>query len=149
MEQYVNAKEYVDTVFVPLLPFHLSNDANLEKDSFQREALTAFLHELEKELTGRVMLTPSYNYIKAADKEQEIKRINSWVDDIEIQPFYHIFYLTFDSTWKKNEQSLRGTLIWLPGTTDGSMQSKEMQSIIRSQVEQVSELVRSYWQDNE
>ncbi|SDQ54689.1 Protein of unknown function [Virgibacillus subterraneus] len=147
LHQYVNAKEYVDTIIIPLIPFQLSNDSVLEKDAFQREVLVAFSYELEKELTGRVLLTPNYNYLKSSHKDQEIVRINSWIDDIEQQPFNHIFYVTFDSTWKKNEQGMRGTLLWLPGVSDGTLQSNEMHSIIRSNVEQVSELIRSYWKD--
>ncbi|MFB4169209.1 DUF2487 family protein [Virgibacillus sp. JSM 102003] len=149
LQQYVNAKEYVDTIIVPLLPFQLSNESLLEKDAFQCEVLIAFSQELEKELTGRVLLTPNYHYLKSSKREQEINRINSWMDDMEQQPFNHVFYVTFDSTWKKNEQALNGTLIWLPGITDGTLQSNEMHSIIRSNVEQVSELIRSYWKDKD
>lgn len=147
LQQYVQAKEYVDTILMPLLPFHFSYDSDLEKASFQGEALTVFLDEIEKELTGRVMLTPSYNYLKFSDKKKEVDRINEWVADASTQPFKEIFFVTFDSKWKQVEKSLDGTLLWLPGIKSGDLYSKEMYAVIRDQVEQVSELIRSYWQE--
>ncbi|RYG73602.1 DUF2487 family protein [Lentibacillus lipolyticus] len=148
LQQFIQAKEYVDTAVVPLLPFQLSNDAKLDKDAFQSEALTVFLRELEKELTGRVMLIPEYHYVKTADKEAELDRIRNWMNDIQAQPFHHVFFITSDSSWKKHEQALPGTMIWLPITSDESADPGRMQSIIREHVQQVSELIRSYWKDS-
>lgn len=147
LQQYINSKEYVDTIIIPLLPFQLSHESDLAKDAFQREVLVLFFNELEKELAGRVLRIPSYNYIKSADKGKEIIRIQTWLDDIKKQPFDKIFFVTFDSSWKKIEQTIPGTLLWLPGTTSGDINSKEMQTTIRSQVDQVSELIRSYWEE--
>ncbi|WP_077326673.1 DUF2487 family protein [Virgibacillus siamensis] len=145
LEQYLSAKEYIDTMIIPLLPFQLSQDSDVTKDAFQREVLEAFSTELEQELTGRVILTPTYNYLKTADKQSEIDRINTWTEDMNSQPVNHVFFTTFDSSWKKVEQAVPGTLLWIPGITDGEIDSKEMQRLIRSQVEQVSELIRTYW----
>ncbi|MFD2760856.1 DUF2487 family protein [Lentibacillus juripiscarius] len=147
LQQFIQAKEFVDTAIVPLLPFQLSNDASLEKDAFQSEALSVFLRELEKELTGRVMLAPNYHYVKTADKESELDRIGKWIDDVQAQPFRHVFFITSDSGWKKNEQALPGTMIWLP-VTGGESDQGTMQTVIREHVQEVSELIRSYWKDD-
>lgn len=145
LEKYVEAKEYIDTLLVPLFPFDFSSDTNLAKNAFQIEVLSVFLNELEKELTGRVVLSPHYHYLKSAQKEIEIERLNNWVADAKKQPFEHVFFITFDTTWKKEESAMAGTLLWLPGTQSGDIQSKETAAIIRGQVEQVNELIRSYW----
>ncbi|MFD1360552.1 DUF2487 family protein [Lentibacillus salinarum] len=145
LQQYRHAKEYVDTMIIPLLPFQLSHDENLEHNAFQREMVSAFTRELEKELSGRVMLSPDYSYLSSADKEAERERIHTWVTDIQFQPFGHVFFVTFDSEWKKVEQALEGTLIWLPAIVEESMKSSEIQSIIRGQVQEVTKLIRSYW----
>ncbi|QKY69197.1 YpiF family protein [Lentibacillus sp. CBA3610] len=145
LQQYVQAKEYVDTIIIPLLPFQLSNDSNLEKDAFQSEILSVFNRELEKELTGRVLLAPNFHYLTSADKEAEMERVHTWVEDIQTQPFHHVFFVTSDSGWKKVEQSLQGSLIWLPATATESMKASDIQSVIRSQVKEVTELIRSYW----
>ncbi|WP_373896165.1 YpiF family protein [Virgibacillus natechei] len=148
IKKYIDAKEYIDTILAPLIPFHLSNDNDLEKSAFQAEILSVFSSEIEKELTGRVLLTPVYYYLKSAGNEGEIERINTWIEDIHKQPFTHVFFITFDSGWKKDEQALNGDLIWLPGIHSGDLHSKEMRAVIRDQVEQVVDLIRSYWKDS-
>lgn len=145
IKQYNQAKEFVDTILVPLIPFHLSNDNELEKSAYQSEILSILTNEIENELSGRMMLTPAYHYLKNANKENEVERINTWVEDIQMQPFNYVFFVTFDSTWKRNEQALNGSLVWLPGIHSGDLHTKEMQAVIRDQVEQIGELIRSYW----
>ncbi|MFZ3578160.1 YpiF family protein [Virgibacillus sp. DJP39] len=143
--QYIQAKEYVDTIIVPLSPFHLSDDTDIPKSAFKGEVLSILTNEIEKELTGRIVLTPSYNYLKNADKEQEVARLNEWIEDSTKQPFSNTFFITFDSSWKKHEQSLKGTLLWFPGIQSGDLSSREMHGVIHDQVGQISELIKSYW----
>lgn len=145
LNQYKQAKEYIDTILIPLVPFHLSNDNTMEKSAFQSEVLSVFTNEIENELSGRIMLTPNYSYLKSADQEMEVERLNTWVDDLQKQPFNHVFFVTFDAAWKKNEQAMQGTLVWLPGLHSGDLHNKEMHALIRDQVEQIGELIRSYW----
>ncbi|MGM8365352.1 DUF2487 family protein [Virgibacillus sp. W0181] len=146
LKKYVTAKEYVDTVLVPLSPFHYSDESHFDKSALQREALFIFSNEIEKELSGRILLSPDYNYIKSNSLQLETQRLNSWVEDARKQPFNHIFFITFDLNWKKYEQALEGHLLWLPGI-QGDLHSKEMITVIRGQVEQLGELIRTYWQD--
>ncbi|GAB3066113.1 YpiF family protein [Virgibacillus ainsalahensis] len=142
---YMEAKEYIDTLLMPLIPFQFSNDSELDKNTFQNELLSVLSNEIEKELTGRIMLTPNYYYLKSSNKENEIDRINSWVEDVKNQPFTNIFFVTFDAAWKKEEQALEGTVLWLPANQSGDLYSKEMHQLVRGQVEQISELIRAYW----
>lgn len=145
LERYTEAKEYIDTLLVPVLPFQFSDDAQLGKSAFQMEVMLVFINELERELMGRVLLAPPYNYLKRANKTTEIQRLSMWIEDAQQQPFEHVFYITFDGTWKKEEQSLKGTLLWLPVPQSGDIYSKEIVTMIRDQVEQVGELIRSFW----
>jgi len=146
LSQYKKAKEYVDTLLIPLIPFQLSNDKTCEKEAFQREVLSLFAHEVEKELKGRIILTPSYNYISTKETlGDEVERLNSWIDHCHTQPFQYTFPVTFDSHWKKHEKDIEGTLLWFPGLASGDLESPEMQSVIKSQVKQIVELIRTYW----
>lgn len=145
LEKFIPAKEYVDTLILPLLPFQLTEEDDLGKMAFQCEVLTIFVTELEKELAGRVLLTPSYYYNKKASKKAEVERVNGWVDDALNQPFEHVFFITFDAKWKKEEKDLKGSLLWLPSNHSVGINSKEMVMIIRDQVAEVGELIRSYW----
>ena len=40
--QYIKAKEYIDTLVIPLVPFHLSNDQEIAKHAFQTEVLSLY-----------------------------------------------------------------------------------------------------------
>jgi hypothetical protein len=145
LEKYEDAKEYIDTLLIPLVPFQLGDDEASKKAAFQEEVMQIFAREIEQELSGRVMLLPSYIYLKSSDLEMEVSRLNEWRKDASEQPFHHIIFLTFDSAWKKHESKLEGELLWLPGMHTGDIHSKEMQTIMRDQIGQVSEIIRSYW----
>lgn len=143
--KYVQAKEYIDTLIIPLEAFHLSQESNLEKDAFHREVLGIYTNEIEKELSGRVLLAPTYAYLKSSNLDNEVARLNSWIKDVKTQPFTSIFVITFDNAWKKVEKDLDCHLLWLPGMKPGNIKSEDAVKLIRSQVEQISELIRSYW----
>src|SRR5690625_1194810 len=145
IKKYIPAKQYIDTIIIPLQAFQLSEDSSLEKDAFQREVLSIYAQEIEKELSGRIMLTPTYNYLKFTNMESEMNRLNEWIENIETQPFKTIFVMTFDNSWKKVEKDLNCNLLWLPGIKSGNIKSEETILVIRNQVEQISELIRSYW----
>jgi len=146
-EKYIQAKEYIDTILMPLIPFQMSNnDEESEKSAAQAEIMTVFANEVEKELTGRIMLAPSYYYLKSSNKATEAERMNKWMEKINEQPFSHIILLTFDPGWKKHEQELDGNLLWMPAVHAGEIKSKEMQRIIREQVGQTIELIRGLWE---
>lgn len=145
IEKYVEAKEYVDTVVIPIQSFQLSDDTQLVKDTFAGEVLSIYANEIEKELSGRVLLTPAYTYNKTTDLEIEVQRLNNWIKDIKEQPFKHVFLLTLDMNFKKVEKDLDGNLLWFPGLQPTDLQSQEAVQMIRSQIEQISELIRSYW----
>ncbi|CDO02046.1 TPR repeat protein [Oceanobacillus picturae] len=143
--QYMEAKDFIDSVLIPLVPFQVSDDNTLPSSTFQSEVIQILANEIEKELTGRVLLTPPLHYLKNTNKETEVSRLNQWVQDVKQQPFEHVFFLTFDSGWKKLEKDLDGTLLWLPGSKSGNLQSAEMRAVIKDQVDQLGELIRSYW----
>lgn len=145
MEKYIEAKEFVDTLLIPLSPFKMGDDTSLEKDAFQQEVLHLFVHEIEQQLAGRLLLIPSYMYLKDADKKSEAERIQLFLEDAQKQPIEHVFYITFDASWRKHEKDLQGNVLWVPSVQTGDLKSKEVQSLIKDQVEQLSEYIRSYW----
>ena len=145
LDKYLQAKEYVDTIILPVQAFHMSDEKQLKQDAFNNEVLAIYAAEIEKELSGRVLLTPTYHYLKSADFSAEIERLTSWVKELETQPFENIFIFTFDKELKKVEKDFPCELIWFPGMKIGDVRSKEAGKLIRNQVEQISELIRAYW----
>lgn len=145
LERYVQAKEYIDTIVMPLIPFNLSDDKDALKKANQNEILTIIINEIESELSGRVMLIPNYYYLSTASKNSEVERINDLNINLSTQPFEHSFFITFDTEWKQHEKNLDGNLLWMPGLQSGDIHSKEVALLIRDYVSQICELIRSYW----
>lgn len=144
LEKYKEAKEYIDTVIIPLQKFQIENEKKLVDEAFQREVLFLFSQEIEKELSGRVLLTPEFNYI-TSQVDEEIGRLNKWIDQLNTQPFKTVILLTFDPEWNKFNSDVNGQVVWVPGIQAGDINSPEMKTIIKSQVQQISELIRSFW----
>ncbi|WP_096270454.1 DUF2487 family protein [Paucisalibacillus globulus] len=145
MELYVGSKEYIDTAIIPILPFQMSQEGNLSKSTSKREILSIFATEIENELSGRLLLIPNYYYLEYGDKVEEMERLNKWTKEIQAQPFKHVFVLTFDSGWKRYEKDMSANLLWLPGFQAENPNSDELRQMIRGQVSDVVELIRSYW----
>ncbi|WP_010095897.1 YpiF family protein [Ornithinibacillus scapharcae] len=145
IQTYLGSKEYIDTAIIPIIPFQLSRESEIGKSTSKREILSIFATEIEKELSGRVLLVPNYYYLEFGDKEAEAKRLNDWTKELFTQPFKHVFILTFDSGWKRHEKELDANLLWLPGFQVEDPNSVETIQMIRGQVADVVELMRSYW----
>ncbi|MFD1065238.1 DUF2487 family protein [Oceanobacillus locisalsi] len=145
LQKYEQAKEYVDTVIVPLAPFQIGALDASAKQADQYDVLTLLSRELEKELMGRIMLTPIYTYMNTAEKSEEAERLNKWSSHLKEQPFNHILYISFDPAWRKVADSLDGEFIWLPSIPLKDADSGAVKGLIRDQTMQTAELVKSFW----
>ncbi|MDC3415367.1 YpiF family protein [Aquibacillus salsiterrae] len=145
LEQFIEAKEYVDTLLIPLSPVSINGDEQGKKVVFQGELLQIFCNEIEKYYTGRIFLFPPYYYLVNGSYQNEVERLNKWVGAAKEHPFEHVFFLTFDHFWKKQEKNIDGHLLWFPTMTSGDLHSKENQSLIKEQIEQIKQLITSYW----
>ncbi|MFQ3542991.1 DUF2487 family protein [Halobacillus rhizosphaerae] len=142
--QYLPEKSYVDTLLIPLIPFNPAAEEQMVHQAFQRELNQIFMNVIEKEFRGRIFLSPDYYYLHGGI-EEELERVNEWVDRFSEQPYQYIFLFTFDPKWKKIERELNGNLIWIPGMKDGNIQSTEIQSFVKEQADQITELIQGYW----
>ncbi|WP_040981380.1 DUF2487 family protein [Oceanobacillus jeddahense] len=145
LQKYEQAKEYVDTVIVPLAPFQVGALEASAKQADQYDVLTLFARELEKELMGRIMLTPTYTYITTAEKSEEVERINKWTRHFKEQPFKQVLYISFDPSWRKIANDLEGEFIWLPSIPLKDADPAAVKGMIRDQTMQTAELVKSFW----
>ncbi len=148
MDMYVQAKEYVDTFLVPFVPYSFSrSDEDTKRLALHAELMDIFVNEIEKQYKGRIFLTPSYSYLLDGDYSEEIPKLNKLVDHAQANGFKHILFLTFDNKWKKRESKLHGHLIWVPAGQTRDLESEEAQNMIRTQIDQVMELITTYWQE--
>ncbi|MDX8046129.1 DUF2487 family protein [Gracilibacillus sp. S3-1-1] len=142
---FFQEKEYIDTLCIPLVPIDLSSEHEATKLADQATTLQIMTDELERNFTGRIMISPAYTYVRTGDYEKESIHLNQWTSLFSNQHFKHVFLLTYDVNWKKNEQLLDQQLLWLTHTTIDDYQSSETKKWVNNQVAQISELIRSYW----
>ncbi|MDL4840812.1 YpiF family protein [Aquibacillus rhizosphaerae] len=145
IKQYIEVTEYVDTLLIPLMPFTMNMDKQVEKIVVQGELIKIFSSELERRFKGRIFLTPSFTYLSESDKGNGVEQLNKWVEEAMDNPFKHVFFLTFDAQWKKFESKMNGNLLWFPSVQSGDLNSEATKSMIKDQISQVMELIRSYW----
>lgn len=144
VKQYEEAKEYVDTLIIPLVPFDfLGEDSS--KTALQNEVMTIFVGEIEQNLTGRIFQFPHYFYLENKNLADEVTRINEWIINNNNEFIKHVILLTFDSSWKKFEEDLEGDLLWVPAIYSGDLESKETREIMGDQINELIKLIQSYW----
>ncbi|GAA0458961.1 DUF2487 family protein [Alkalibacillus silvisoli] len=147
VQSYTQAKEYIDSAVMPLIPFSFSDDDELTKLSFQHEVMQIYMTQIEKQLKGRVFLLPVYNYLKQNTLTDEYERLASVVGQIQEQPFKYVFLFTFDKKWRKYSSELDAELIWLPAPQQSDLNQVETQQLVQSQVAEIEELIKEQWND--
>ncbi|MCM2531834.1 YpiF family protein [Neobacillus pocheonensis] len=147
VETYLNEKEYVDTAVIPL--YSVSFGDEMKQSAAMAEFITLLTFHLERQFTGRLLLIPPFTYIKNEKSDIVINELKKWEEYIEESEFKHIFYITSESEWKLHEESLTGSLIWIPSIPLEHMNESQKMSIIDSQVKQLLNLFTRKWHEIE
>lgn len=145
LELFYQSKEYIDTLCVPLIPIQLNSESTALRLAYQKQTMQILINELERNFTGRIMLSPTYTYLYDNDYESESNRLQTWTSQLAGDSFHHIFLLTNDVNWKKHENHLDGNLLWLTAPSIDTINSDQMKQFIADQTKQISELIKSYW----
>ncbi|UCZ54793.1 YpiF family protein [Bacillus shivajii] len=146
MDMYLQAKEYVDTAVIPLVPVEWGKDP---KGVVSMGEFTAILvDELERQFKGRVFQMMPFTYLKSEDDDQRVQRLKDWDLHLFENGFKHIVYVTSDGDWKKHEGSLTDMLIWIPSLSLESMDDKYVKQIIDQQMKQILPLITNKWQED-
>jgi hypothetical protein len=146
IETYLTAKEYVDTAVLPLQP--VSFGADMKQSASSTEFITLLTSYLERQFTGRLLLIPSFTYLKSEKGEEVLQKLKKWEEDIVTSEFKHIFYITSDSDWKLYENELSGTVLWLPSLPLEHLNDSQKISMVESQVNQLLGLFTRKWHEN-
>ncbi|WP_019154290.1 YpiF family protein [Robertmurraya massiliosenegalensis] len=147
IDMYLGAKEYVDTVVLPLLPISFGDD--IKQSASMTEFISLLNIPLERQFKGRLMMLPGYPYLKSDSDDRRLQLINHWETEFKKYGFKHIFYITSDSDWRSLEEKLEGTLIWLPSLPLESMDDKYRNQILEDQISQLIHLFVKKWQNND
>ncbi|WP_027963367.1 DUF2487 family protein [Halalkalibacillus halophilus] len=145
VQAFQNAKEYIDTAVIPLVPYTFKGEVDIKKFAFQSEVMNIFMSQIEKQLKGRVFLLPSYYYIKTDSLEPHYQQLNETVDHLHNHQFKHVLLFSFDKQWRKFMKDLHGELVWLPAMKEQDLNQVETQQVIQSHIGDIEDLIKEQW----
>ncbi|MBP3040433.1 DUF2487 family protein [Bacillaceae bacterium Marseille-Q3522] len=141
MNLYLQAKEYVDTAILPLLPVELE-EKNAVQSAQMNEYTALITSMLEKQFKGRLLLLPGFSYLPAEAIESQVERLQKWERILTENRFTYIFHITADHNWRKMDRKLKGTLIWLPFLPITSLKTEEKHKLL----DQYMQVFMQEWQ---
>jgi hypothetical protein len=145
MDMYLQAKEYVDTAIIPLIP--LSWQKEVKSTVAMGEFISIIASEVEKQFHGRVVQFPPFTYLRAEGAANCIGRIGNWESELRAGGISHIIYLTSDGEWKSVEDQLNGMLLWLPTIPLEHMEAGYKREVIADQLKQLIPIMTNKWQN--
>ncbi|WP_338470081.1 DUF2487 family protein [Niallia sp. XMNu-256] len=147
MDMFIKAKEYIDTVVLPLCP--ISFEDNLEETVGMSEFISLLTVPLEKQFKGRLLLLPRFTYLKGIERDLPFDYLLKWESELLQAGFKHIFYLTGDNEWVSYENKLNGTLITIFETTIHSSDRKYQNIILEDKLKELKFQLAKRWQTEE
>lgn len=139
MDTYMQQKEYIDTVIVPLLKIETAPE-KMKNSASSSEFLMHLTTYMETQFKGRMMLMPPIAYTQSTDLNEMSRNL---VRDMASAPFKHQFYMTTDSAWTSIQ--MEGEIIWLPSIPLESMEPSLRQTIMEDQLRQVLPRLTEKW----
>lgn len=139
MDTYLQQKEYIDTLLVPLLKLE-TNPGRMKSNSSSIEFLMHLTTFMENQFKGRMMLMPPFSYTQSTNIET---MANTLSKDFALMEFKHVFYITTDANWTTIK--IEGEVIWLPSIPLESMDKQLRQKIIEDQLRQVLPRLTQKW----
>ncbi|PEZ82128.1 YpiF family protein [Bacillus sp. AFS017274] len=143
LDMYMQSKEYVDTVLIPLVP--LSFKGQMKQSGSMNEFLTILSLEIEKQMKGRILLLPTFHYI--SDEMDKVERLKRWANEVKKNDFEHVFFLTSDFEWKKEERELENNLVWIPAIPLDGLEIEQAREMINQQVLQILDIFSYNWKN--
>lgn len=143
LDMYMQSKEYVDTVLIPLVP--LSFKGQMKQTGSMNEFLTILSLEIEKQMKGRILLLPTFHYL--SDELDKVERLKRWANEVKENNFEHVFFLTSDFEWKKEERELENNLVWIPAIPLEGLEIEQAREMINQQVLQILDIFSYNWKN--
>lgn len=142
VEQFEQAREYVDTGIIPLLSISAAKGMKMVVE--QGEFIEALSMELEREYKGRVLLLPAFTYLVESQKNEK-DRLQEWTEHLQRQGFKHIAYVTSDFSWKEDMRDVQGDLFWFPSLALDQFSDQAKREVIRAHIKNIMEMLEERW----
>ncbi|WP_053366950.1 YpiF family protein [Bacillus sp. FJAT-27245] len=143
IKSYIEAKEYVDTAIIQLVPLEFGE--GLAGAASAAEYIGLLATQLERQFTGRVLLLPPFTYLKEEGVAEAFARLSKWEERLADEGIRNIFFLTSAQEWRNAEENLNGSLIWLPALPLASIDERQKVLLVNDQVKQLMQLFTNKW----
>lgn len=145
IDDFVSARDFVDTALVPLMPLDLHHDPSTA--ALQGEYTALLAEEVEKQLTGRILLVPPYPYKKNAENsESVIRELNDWNTYYYSVGITNVVCLTCDEKMAEMNAISDVRVIWMPLIPLNQFEARQAKGMIRDQAAQVLPKIMKLWQ---
>ncbi len=145
LANYLKDSTYTDSVIIPVVPVEFGQD--MIAAARECEFIQKLSAELERQLTGRLIQTPVFTYLKTESYEGSMERLLGWREMFIEKGIEHIFFLTSDVVWKGKESSL-GSLIWHPSLPMEHLDNEQQRVMIDESAQLMIKLVQQKWSEN-
>ncbi|GGH78930.1 hypothetical protein JOD43_001618 [Pullulanibacillus pueri] len=142
IERFLEEKQYVDTIIVPLIP--LNWDEGMLATVREGEYVQILGDEIERQLKGRVVLNPAFTYFKEEALEERMKRLETWKNGMINGGGKFVYFVTSDVDWKAYESQLEH-LIWLPAVPLEHMDERHRNDFVAETVGSVMKTITGQW----
>ncbi len=147
LDMFLKAREYVDTIVLPLFP--ISFDEKMKQTAAMTEFIGLLSYQLERKFKGRMILLPGLIYTKTAEEDELAANLVKWETEFSEKGFKYVYYLTSDIDCKRIENTVNGTLVWLPTLPLQQMDERTRNTVLEDQVEQLVEIFVQSWKVDE
>ncbi|PEY71980.1 hypothetical protein CN355_17640 [Bacillus thuringiensis] len=142
VEQFEQAREYVDTGVIPLLSISAAKEMKMVVE--QGEFIELLSMELEREYKGRVLLLPAFTYLVESQKNEK-GRLQEWTNHLRSEDFKHIAYVTSDFSWKEDIKELQGDLFWFPSLALEQFSDQAKREVIHAHIKNIMVMLEEKW----
>lgn len=132
-------KEYIDTAVIPLILIDGSNQG-FQFAASAADFTLSLANVIENQFKGRIVLFPSFSYLKKQDKPALLE---DWREELNKAEFKHIFFITSDREWSTMVEDKN--VIWIPSIPLDSMDQKMKNSILDDQLRQLVPILAEKW----
>nr|WP_279326599.1 YpiF family protein [Bacillus kexueae] len=138
IDQYLQSKDYVDTVVIPLVP--VGFDHQLKQIVSKGEFVLTLANELERQLKGRILLLPPITYLVNSEENKD-NHLQKWKATIKPH-FKHVIFLTSDENWRTEGDD---EIIWVPTVPLEHMDTNLKRKLLQDQIEQILNILLQSW----
>lgn len=144
IDTFEEAREYIDTVLIPLVPVSL--ERGMKQSASMYDFINMLTAAIENQFKGRIMLLPSMTYLTSHSTDERVELVQAWT--AEAGSFKHICFITSDNEWKACEHELEGSLIWMPSIPLEHLDDNQIRAMINDQARQVFDLFTRKWNES-